>query len=1137
MKLIHFGHASTLAGITLSLIGAAVAADSPPVINSFSPLSGRVGIPVTVSGANFSSVPAENFVYFGGVPAAVTSASSNALVVTAPGGGSYLPITVTRGGLTAASRVPFVATFNGRDEPQFSQAFLSGGVLPLVGDLDRDGRIDITTLIQVKREFGFDEAPTFQIGRNLGPQPNTWLATSLFRLTPDFSDGRQIFGTGSAMVDLDGDGYLDLVLNESAERVVAYRNVGSNAPLDVASFTPPLAVTTPGLAGTDLAAGDLDGDGRPDLVVNNGLSIGILRGTGNVEAELFSPPVLLQNVPGYQRHLADLDGDGRLEIICIGNGAIQILRNLGTGPGLSPASFSAPIRLNLGEDAQFLAVGDLDGDGRPDLVTASAASYTLRIFRNLSLGPGLSTNTFAQRTALPLYSFVDAGPTGLAVGDLNGDGQPEIIVLQKRYVSVFANHSSPGLLNSNTFAVRNDIPYAAAVRDPYPTGLLIADFDGDGRNDITFSDRGVTGFTFRNTTPPPPNQPPNVSILSPASGTTLTAPANVPIAVDVSDHEGTVLQVSFFTNGNLLGTTDTSPFVFTWTNVPPGDYTLTATAIDNEGAAATSAPINIVVAPPPVPPSILVAPQSKSIEDGAPATFNVTASGTAPLSFQWLFNGTNLPGATNDHLTFNSVSYASAGAYSVRIRNDAGVVTSQPAVLSVLPLDGRLLQLAPASGLPGSIVTVPIQLVGLGNENAVSFSLSFSPSVLAFVAAAPAAGFSSVALNVNSSQASPGQLGLSFALPAGAAIPAGTNAIIEVQFEITASVGTTFASLSFSDAPVPREFSDPLAETLRSSYLGGTIAITGAGFEGDVTPLPDGNGAVTATDWVKIGRYAAKLDPVPNASQFQRADCAPRSSFGNGAITVTDWVQTGRYAAGLDPLTPAGGPVSAPAPVAAEAGDAFAPANAPSRTVLIPTTGLQPGQTNRVPIRLTSLGNETAVGLSVAFDPSVLTFIGANPGSNAPGALLNLNTSQVSSGRLGLVMTLPIPTSFAAGTQEMLQLLFTVPSGVVGQSSLAFSDQPVVREISDSLANVAAAGYASGTLVVAPRLDIHRAGSGHVVSFPAWARAFRLESTGSLAPPTSWIPAVTAGTNVANGELQVTVPGSGLRQFFRLRLP
>ncbi|MGH8247729.1 MAG: IPT/TIG domain-containing protein, partial [Gammaproteobacteria bacterium] len=87
------------------------------------------------------------------------------------------------------------------------------------------------------------------------------------------------------------------------------------------------------------------------------------------------------------------------------------------------------------------------------------------------------------------------------------------------------------------------------------------------------------------------------------------------------------------------------------------------------------------------------------------------------------------------------------------------------------------------------------------------------------------------------------------------------------------------------------------------------MSTVSTGIEGDVAPRSQGNGTVTITDWVQIGRFVSGQD-TPSGSEFQRADTAPRETQGNGALTITDWVQAGRYAAGLDPATPAGGPAS-----------------------------------------------------------------------------------------------------------------------------------------------------------------------------------------------------------------------------------
>jgi len=83
------------------------------------------------------------------------------------------------------------------------------------------------------------------------------------------------------------------------------------------------------------------------------------------------------------------------------------------------------------------------------------------------------------------------------------------------------------------------------------------------------------------------------------------------------------------------------------------------------------------------PPVITSQPQSQGIATGNSMTFSVTATGTAPLNFQWLFNGTNIPGATANPLVLANVQLTNAGNYSVIITNLFSSITSSNAVLTV----------------------------------------------------------------------------------------------------------------------------------------------------------------------------------------------------------------------------------------------------------------------------------------------------------------------------------------------------------------------------------------------------------------------------------------------------------------------
>src|SRR5262245_60175557 len=183
-----------------------------------------------------------------------------------------------------------------------------------------------------------------------------------------------------------------------------------------------------------------------------------------------------------------------------------------------------------------------------------------------------------------------------------------------------------------------------------------------------------------------PNLPPSVTITNPADGTIFFAGTNVLIQADASDPDGLITQVEFLTNGVSAGVVASQPFALVLSNVSLGDYSLSAVATDDHGATASSAPIGISVIPPPLPPVILVPPQSQTVTVGSSVFFSVSAGGTPPLYYQWQINGTNLPGATTRALALVNVQSNNAGAYGVIVSNVAGSITSPSAVLTVFSL-------------------------------------------------------------------------------------------------------------------------------------------------------------------------------------------------------------------------------------------------------------------------------------------------------------------------------------------------------------------------------------------------------------------------------------------------------------------
>ena len=373
-------------------------------------------------------------------------------------------------------------------------------------------------------------------------------------------------------------------------------------------------------------------------------------------------------------------------------------------------------------------------------------------------------------------------------------------------------------------------------------------------------------------------------------------------------------------------------------------------------------------------PWILAQPTNQSVTVGGSVTFSVAAGGTPPLSYQWSFGGSALDGATNASLTLTNVQFSQAGNYSVVITNVVGTASSSNATLSVNfpPASVRVVSVTNAHS--GATVNVPVSLAANGNENGLSFSLNFDPTKLTYVSTALGSGASGATLLTNAAQAASGKLGVMLALPPDQTFAAGTQEMVQVTFMTAVRTNAFSTTVSFGDVPIVRQLSDAPGNVLAATYASGVVSIQAADFEGDLAPRPNGDKAVTVTDWVLAGRYAARLDYPTNAAEFQRADCAPRSTLGDGAITVIDWVQVGLYAAGLDPLTVAGGPTSE-VPPGGNVSEKDSPPITPqddspvSRLLEVADTMVIQGLTGTVSVQLESQGDENAVGFSLSFDP------------------------------------------------------------------------------------------------------------------------------------------------------------------------
>jgi hypothetical protein len=111
--------------------------------------------------------------------------------------------------------------------------------------------------------------------------------------------------------------------------------------------------------------------------------------------------------------------------------------------------------------------------------------------------------------------------------------------------------------------------------------------------------------------------------------------------------------------------------------------------VSNAAGSATSQAGTLTVNPATTAPAITGQPQSVTVVAGSTANLSVTATGSAPLAYQWKRNGAIIPGATGATLTLLSVTAAQAGEYTVVVSNGTGSATSSVASLTVHPDDGR----------------------------------------------------------------------------------------------------------------------------------------------------------------------------------------------------------------------------------------------------------------------------------------------------------------------------------------------------------------------------------------------------------------------------------------------------------------
>lgn len=558
----------------------------------------------------------------------------------------------------------------------------------------------------------------------------------------------------------------------------------------------------------------------------------------------------------------------------------------------------------------------------------------------------------------------------------------------------------------------------------------------------------------------------------------------------------------------------------------------------------------------PVGPTITLQPANRQVVAGNAATMAAKALGMPTLYYQWLRNGNAINDATNAALIITNVQPAHAGNYSLVVSNAFGVTNSVEALLTVLPAppcthgptnviswwraegsavdwvsgnhgtlvgnatfgEGRLAQ---GEGFTldgdGDYVTVgnPATLrcqdftIETWMRRASSTIATFSGTSTLFFGY----GFGGYGFGILND----GQLFLS---KIGVSNVTLTNTVADTDWHHVAVTKVGGAINFYIDGvayPVAAYdpgfvFSTPAAIGARGDGQGGSFlgqldemsfysrALTpaeiqisfAAGLSGkclDLVPptivSPPQSTNVIAGSNVLFSVVAGGSLPLGYQWRFNGVDI---SGATNTSLTVSNvqFASTGSYSVIV--TNEAGSTTSS-----GTLNIVFPPA-----TARILASNAMAGSSIVIPITLVANGNEHSFGFSLNYSAQRLAYAGVVLGSGAAGANLFVNASMTATGRLGIGVVLPTQSTLSPGTQEVVRVTFQSRPLLGAQSAnttIAFTDQPVLRELSDSQLQPLTANYFSSIFTLLPTVfegDVSpRTNGNQSVSVTDWQQVGR----------------------------------------------
>lgn len=339
----------------------------------------------------------------------------------------------------------------------------------VLADVNRDGRLDLVTQHLQRRE----------VRVHLGDGTGHFAAAAGSPMTLAYSPGDIKLG------DVNGDGLLDLCVTNSEGAAVDIFLGNGSGRFSLAPGSPFVARASADFTAQSLQLADINEDGKLDIITTNNRQNTFATLIGNGRGGFSQGPTatFLAGEGRYAFAFGDLDGDGHLDVAIVSGGAgelagpgrLVVLRGDGKGAFKSSGETALP------QSPRYVTLGDLDGDGRTDIVITHGGNQ-LSILLNRGGGK------FAPAPASP--DDVGGLAWAVVVADVNRDKQNDLVLATENSVTVLLNGKS-GL------APAAGSPFAAGPGAYY---LAIGDVNQDGEPDVvasSFEGKAVTVLLHR----------------------------------------------------------------------------------------------------------------------------------------------------------------------------------------------------------------------------------------------------------------------------------------------------------------------------------------------------------------------------------------------------------------------------------------------------------------------------------------------------------------------------------------------------------------------------------------------------------------------------------------------------------------